>query len=151
MKRRTKVIVGIVVIASIIFATIAIGIASQPFSLLQLYQIAISGEKFGRSELSIAENTLKGEPASTMITIDGVEHEFPLPNGATSFGEWYMICREELQPYLDRLPSLGYSFVDQMGTLFIYQNDDLDIRLHIGAGQYSRAFFIFSLTIGGTK
>jgi len=155
MKKRTLglIICMAVLLCVVITAAIAWKMVLSPLTPLQLFKIAISSEDIGRDYITIARNALKREPASTVITVNGVEHEFSLPNGATPYDngrvDGYVICIDELQPYFDRLPSYGYLLVEQEGSFYRYKNDDLGIRMMISRQQYPGSLCLFYFIIGG--
>ena len=152
MKKASKLIICIIILTGLIISAFATWrIILSPLSPKQFLRLVISGEDVGRNEMSIAKNAAKREPTSTVIIVNGVEHEFILPNGATPYGELYMICSDEFQQYLNRLPSLGYSFVEQMGSSYFYKNEILGINLCFGVSQFSHAFRTFNYTMGGQQ
>ena len=146
---KKKLITGISAFAGLIIATVIVGtIIIYPISPLRFVFLVASAEEVDRYEIALAKNASRREPASKMVDVDGIAYELPLPNGATpdddSYpnGGTYMICSDELRPYLDSLPSQGYSFIESMGSMYFYKNDALDMRLEIGTRQFSHSFYI---------
>jgi len=152
MKKVIK-IVAISLIGTVIAGVISWVAIFRPLTPVQVFFLAISGEDITMFEVDIAKTAAKREPASMTINIDGADYELPLPNGATSYakkssdGQTYMICADTLEPYLESLPSLGYTLKDQMGSFYWYRNEELGIGLHIAKRQYSHAFYIASFYV----
>ena len=128
---------------AIIFISCFVGLMVVAiFAVGFLLPLIRPSEEFGPAEKAAAEIARKREPASTVITIKGFEHELPLPDGAAPYGEGFMICSDELRPYLENLPAMGYAFVEQMGSNYIYKINALNVWLEISTRQYTHSYYL---------
>ena len=148
----TKRKLGLLIGAS---ALICVGLALSavwskylsPLTPRQFFGVMRSNEI--RNVITAARDAAKRSPTTTMIIVNGTDHEFHLPNGATSFGDKYLICMDEFAPYLERLPSYGYVFEEQMGSMYQYRNEALGILVHILRQQYPGNMCLFNFVIVG--
>ena len=141
-------------LAALIAVTSIVWLAAyRPLTPLQVFWLAASAEDVVREDFAAAKNAARREPASMAFSIDDVDYELPLPDGATPFDDetldnrTYILCQDALEPYFESLPSLGYAFLDQMGSMCFYRNEELSINLQILRRQYSHSFYIVTFHI----
>ena len=146
-KRKLGLLIGTIALLGLIIATLALWTKHlSPLTPGQFIGVLRSNEV--RSVITAARSAARGAPATTLITVDGTDQEFPLPNGATTFGDRYLIHFDELQPYLDRLASNGYILEDQWdSSIYNYRNDALGILVFISAQQYPGNMYLFFIDI----
>ena len=152
MKKVLKIaaisLAGLVISSVIVWTS-----AFRPLTLVEIFWLAISGEAATKEDIAVMKKAAKREPASLAGNINGVELNLPLPDGATRYeaarsdAHVYMICADTLEPYLESLPSRGYMLKEQMGSVYFYRNEALEMRLVIEIRQYSHAFYLVSFHV----
>jgi|GEM_PF-4624568 len=154
MKKKKAITIAAISLVGLMISAIIVWAAMfRPLTPVQIFLLAISGEDITMS----AREAAKREPASLVGNINGVEIDFPLPEGATPYelarsdAHVYMICADTLEPYFESLPSLGYTLKDQMGSFYWYHNEELGTELHIFRRQYSHAFYIVEFQVQNSQ
>ena len=141
-KRKLGLLIGTIALLGVIIATLALWSKHlSPLTPGQYLSVMRSNEV--RSVVITARSAAKRLPITTLITVDGADHEFPLPHGTTDFGEKYLICSDEFAPYLERLPSYGYELEEQLGSMYHYRNAELGVLVLVMSQQWHGNMSLF--------
>jgi len=145
-KRKLGLLIGTIALLGVIIATLALWSKHlSPLTPGQYVSVMRSNEV--RSVIIAARGATKRSPTTTLATVGGTDHAFPLPHGTTAFGEKYLICSDEFAPYLERLPSYGYELEEQMGSMYHYRNAELGTLVHIMSQQWHGNMSLFYFVI----
>jgi len=145
-KRKLRLLIVVAVVICMGLALVSVWSKHlSPLTPGQLFGVLRSNEI--SYVINTARDAARRSPTTIMATVDGTDHELPLPNGTTAFFEKHLICSDELAPYLERLPSYGYELEEQAGSMYIYRNEALGITMHIMSQQWYGSMSLFYFEI----
>jgi hypothetical protein len=141
MKRKTiAILCGSALLVSLI------AVANYFFPLKYL----LSSERIGTYEISVMRESRQSREARVILESNGIEIQFPLPNGAVPFEntaypardnvKQYLIPVESFQPYLHELLPLHGFEAEQMGAWVSICSKEIPMQIGMSSAMFTGGF-----------